>query len=333
GRQRLVTIRDGAVTEVDQPFTDLMFLEPFGDGIACTAGAADRDVSVVTIALPSGKVEVIRAGSELELGAEWISRPEHVSFAGAHALFYPPRNPRFAGPEGELPPVIVLSHGGPTAPAETTLDLDTQFWTTRGYAVADVNYRGSSGYGTAFRNALRGRWGIADVEDCVACVEHLAATGRVDGDRAVIRGWSAGGYTTLQALTTTTAFAAGCSHYGVADSGALARDTHKFEARYLDGLIGPWPEAEAVYAERSALNHLDGFSAPVILFQGLEDRVVPPEQARQMAAALEAKGIDHELHLYEGEDHGFRRAETKRAVAEAELEFLSRVLAVGSPAS
>jgi dipeptidyl aminopeptidase/acylaminoacyl peptidase len=333
GRERLVTIRAGVVTEVEQPFTELMWLTPFRDGIVAIAGAPDRDSSLVSIALPSGGVTVLRPGSELELGSEWISWPEHVSFASAHALLYPPKNPDFTGPEGELPPVIVLSHGGPTAPAETSLDLDIQFWTTRGYAVADVNYRGSTGYGTAFRNALRGGWGVIDVEDCVACVEHLAATGRVDGDRAVIRGWSAGGYTTLQALTTTDAFAAGCSHYGVADASALARDTHKFEARYLDSLIGPWPEARAVYEDRSALNHLDGFSAPVILFQGLDDKVVPPDQARAMAAALEAKGIDHELHLYEGEDHGFRRAETKRAVIEAELAFLGRVLAVGSPAS
>jgi dipeptidyl aminopeptidase/acylaminoacyl peptidase len=331
GRARLVLIRDGAVTEVDQPFTELLWLEAYRDGIACVAGAPDQDLSVVTIAVPSGAVEVVRAGMTLELGKEWISRPEHVSFAGAHALVYPPTNPDFAAPEGELPPVIVLSHGGPTAPAMTMLDLDIQFWTTRGYAVADVNYRGSTGYGTAFRNALRGAWGVADVEDCVACVEYLAATGRADGGRAVIRGWSAGGYTTLQALTTTDAFAAGCCHYGVADAGALAAETHKFESHYLDRLIGPWPEARALYDARSALNHLDGFSAPVILFQGLDDTVVPPDQARQMAAALAAKGVDHELHLYEDEDHGFRKAETKRAVAEAELSFLSRT--VGSRAS
>jgi dipeptidyl aminopeptidase/acylaminoacyl peptidase len=331
GSDRLVTIRAGVVEIVDQPFTELMWLVPFGDGIACVAGAPDRAMSVVAIA--PGTVEVLRSGSDLDLDPAFISRPEHVSFPGAYALFYPPANPGFAGPEDERPPVIVLSHGGPTASAMTVLDLDIQFWTTRGFAVADVNYRGSTGYGTEFREALRGLWGIADVEDCVACVKQLADEGRVDGDRAVIRGWSAGGYTTLQALTTTDAFAAGSSHYGVADAAALARDTHKFEARYLDRLIGPWPEAEPVYAARSALNHLDGFSAPVILFQGLEDRVVPPDQARSMAAALAEQGIEHELHLFEGEDHGFRRADTKRRVIEAELEFLKRVLAVGSPAS
>ncbi|MEY2476760.1 MAG: hypothetical protein QOG87_2075, partial [Actinomycetota bacterium] len=333
GRDSLVTIRDGAVVTVDQPFTGMQWVVPWRDGVAMIGGAFDRATSVVAVALPSGAVTVLRAGMDLELDPAWASHPDHVSFASAHANFYPPANPDFEGPADERPPVIVLSHGGPTARAETDLDLDIQFWTTRGFAVADVNYRGSSGYGRAFRDALCGKWGIADVEDCVACVAHLAAEGRVDGDRAVIRGWSAGGYTTLQALTTTDAFAAGASHYGVADATALAEDTHKFEARYMDSLIGPWPEARAVYEERSAINHLDGFSAPVILFQGLEDKVVPPEQARAMAAALEAKGIEHELHLYEGEDHGFRRPETKRAVAEAELAFLRRVLAVGSPPS
>ena len=276
------------------------------------------------------RCEVVRPGLDVAIDAEWLSRPEHVSFATAHALFYPPSP---ASGAADRPPVIVLSHGGPTAHAGSSLDLDIQFWTSRGYAVADVNYRGSTGYGREFRDALRGVWGIADVEDCVACVEHLAASGRVDGERAVIRGGSAGGYTTLAALTTTDAFAAGCSHYGVAELTSLAEDTHKFESRYLDRLVGPWPEARAVYEERSALNHLDGFSAPVILFQGLEDKVVPPDQARRMADALAAKGLDHELHLYEGEDHGFRRAETKQAVAEAELAFLERVLAVGSRAS
>jgi dienelactone hydrolase len=331
GRDRLVTIRDGTATEVDQPFTALMWLEPWRDGVAAVAGAPDRGMSVVGIALPSGEVTTLRAGMDVDL--PFVSRPEHVSFAGAHANFYPPANPGFSGPEDERPPVIVLSHGGPTAAAETGLDLDIQFWTSRGFAVADVNYRGSTGYGRAFRDALRGLWGIADVEDCVACAEYLAAEGLIDGDRAVIRGWSAGGYTTLQALTGTDAFAAGCSHFGVADATALAEHTHKFEARYLDSLIGAWPDARAVYEDRSAINHLDKLSAPVILFQGLEDKVVPPDQARTMAAALKEKGIEHELHLYEGEDHGFRRAETKRAVAEAELAFLQRVLAVGSPPS
>jgi dipeptidyl aminopeptidase/acylaminoacyl peptidase len=338
GSSRLVAIRDGAVTTVDQSFTELGSLTPYRDGVAAIAAAPDAESSVVTISIPSGDTVVLRAGMDVELEPGWVSRPEHVTFptaggAQAHALVYAPLNPDFAAPAGERPPVIVLSHGGPTARASTRLDLDLQYWTTRGFAVADVNYRGSTGYGRAFRDALKGAWGIADVEDCVACVAHLEATGRVDGARAVIRGGSAGGYTTLQALTTTTAFAAGSSHFGVADLGALARETHKFESRYLDGLVAPWPEGEAIYAERSALNHLDGLAAPVILFQGLDDKVVPPDQARTFAAALAAKGIEHELHLYEGEDHGFRRAETRRHVAEAELAFLTRVLAIGSPAS
>lgn len=292
---------------LDLPFTEYQWLNPFKDGLACIAGGPSDPPSVIAIE-PGGGHEVLRASLAVEL--DEITVPEHISFGDAHALLY--------APEG-FHALIVLSHGGPTACAMSDLDLDIQFWTSRGYAVADVNYRGSTGYGRAFRESLDGRWGVTDVEDCVACVRHVGA------DRAIIRGGSAGGYTTLQALTTTDAFAAGSSHYGVGDLVALEEETHRFESRYLGRLVGD------ALAARSPVNHLEGLNAPVILFQGLDDKVVPPDQARQMAAALEAKGIDHELHLFEGEGHGFRRAQTREAVLEAEAAFFAR--AVGSPAS
>ncbi len=296
--------------KVDQPFTELQFLVPFKDGIASIAGGPSDPPSLIAIE-PGGAHEVLRAGLTIDLGE--VTRPEHISFGGAHALLYAP---------GPVDALVVRCHGGPTAHASSAFDPEVQFFTSRGFAVADVNYRGSTGYGRAFRDSLKGQWGVADVEDCVACVEHL------NPSRAIIRGSSAGGYTTLRALTTTDAFRAGSCRYGIGDLVALNAATHRFEAHYTDWLIGTDP---ALLRERSPVEHLDGFNAPVILFQGLDDKVVPPAQARAMAAALEAKGLDHELHLYEGEGHGFRRAATRQAVLEAELAFFRR--AIGSPAS
>ena len=302
GIDRLVV--DG--NPIELPFSEMQFLAPFGDGLAMVAGGPRHHTSVVAIGR-DGAFEVLHASSDVVL--DHVTVPRHVSFGAAHALVFEPPGAHT---------LLVRVHGGPTAQASGALDLEVQFFTSRGYAVADVDYRGSTGYGRAFRDALRGRWGIADVEDCVACVEHLGY------DRAVIRGSSAGGYTVLRALTTTTAFAAGSSRYGIGDLVALDEHTHRFEAHYNDWLIGP------DRAGRSPIHHLDGFSAPVILFQGADDRVVPPAQAEAMAAALAAKGLDHELHVYAGEGHGFRRAATRQAVLEAEAAFLGR--AVGSPA-
>ena len=292
---------------LDLPFSEMQFLVPFRDGLAAIAGGPRHHPGVVAIA-PDGTFEVLHASSGVVLDEVTVAR--HVTFGHAHALLHTP-------PDAHA--LVVRAHGGPTAQASSALDLEVQFFTSRGYAVADVDYRGSTGYGRAFRDSLRGRWGVADVEDCVACVEQLGF------DRAVIRGSSAGGCTVLRALTTTDVFAAGSSRYGVADLVALDEHSHRFEAHYTRQLVGP------DLAERSPIRHLDGFSAPVVLFQGAEDRVVAPEQAHAMAAALEAKGLDHELHVYEGEGHGFRRAETRRAVLEAEAAFFAR--AVGSRAS
>ncbi|HET9092988.1 MAG TPA: prolyl oligopeptidase family serine peptidase, partial [Acidimicrobiales bacterium] len=244
----------------------------------------------------------------------------------AHALYYPPRNPDFDAPRGELPPLLVQAHGGPTSSASSVLNYAIQFWTSRGFAVVDVNYGGSTGYGRDYRERLRGRWGVVDVDDCVDVARFLTESGRADPARLLIHGGSAGGWTTLCALTFRDVFASGASYFGVADAGALARETHKFESRYMDSMIGPWPEDEERYEERSPIFHAERLETPMILFQGLEDKVVPPDQAEVMVAALEKKEVPHAYVAYEGEQHGFRRAENVRRTAEAELYFYGRVL-------
>jgi dipeptidyl aminopeptidase/acylaminoacyl peptidase len=220
---------------------------------------------------------------------------------------------------------VVKSHGGPTGAASSELRLPTQFWTSRGFAVCDVNYGGSTGFGRAYRERLLGRWGEVDVEDCVSAAVHLSADGKADGNRLVITGGSAGGYTTLCALTFHDVFKAGASHYGVSDLETLARDTHKFESRYLDRLVGPYPEAAELYRARSPIHHVERLSCPIIFFQGLEDAVVPPNQTEAMVAALRQKGIPVAYLAFEGEQHGFRKAETIQTVLKAELAFYGRV--------
>ena len=293
-----------------------------GDGDLASGVPGDRAATV--------SVDRLRPGRDLGFGTEWFSIPTHVSFPSAggrtaHALHYPPHNPEVAAPGGERPPLVVMIHGGPTSVARSRLELAKQFWTTRGFAVVDVNYGGSTGYGRPYRDLLQGAWGVVDVEDAVAAARYLAAEGLVDEERLAIRGGSAGGYTTLAALCFHDLFKAGASHYGVADLAALATDTHKFESRYLDGLVGPWPEAEATYAERSPIHHTDGFSAPLIVLQGSEDEVVPPNQAEMIVAALAAKGVPHAYLLFEGEQHGFRQAANIVRALEAELWFYGRV--------
>ncbi|CAN5626746.1 S9 family peptidase [soil metagenome] len=293
------------------------------------SGAARRESdAVVVFDLATGKETALRQLSQsIDPGA--ISDAQEISFpgegGGSHALYYPPHNPDAEPPAGELPPLLVLIHGGPTSRVTDELELDIQYWTSRGFAVVDVNYGGSTGYGRAYRDRLQGRWGIVDVADCVAAARYLADRGEVDPARLAIRGGSAGGYTTLLALTTTDVFAAGASFYGVGDAAALARDTHKFESRYLDGLIGPYPEAEELYRERSPISHVDGLSCPLILLQGLEDEVVPPAQAEEMVAALDRKGIPYAYLAFEGEQHGFRKESTIRRAIEAELAFYGEI--------
>jgi dipeptidyl aminopeptidase/acylaminoacyl peptidase len=287
--------------------------------------------AVVSLDAETGALEVLARSMEQEIDRGYISVPRSLEFAteeglSAHALFYPPVNKDIEAPEDERPPLIVISHGGPTAQADAGLDPRIQFWTSRGLAVVDVNYGGSTGYGRAYRERLRGRWGEVDTADCLNAARHLAEVGEVDGARLAIRGGSAGGYTTLCALAFHDLFATGASYYGVADAELLARHTHKFESRYLDALIGPYPEAAELYRARSPIHAADQVSCPVILFQGLEDEVVPPSQAEVMVAALERNGVPYAYLAFEGEQHGFRRAETIQRTLESELYFYSRIL-------
>ncbi|HET6793260.1 MAG TPA: S9 family peptidase [Acidimicrobiales bacterium] len=335
GRQRLGLVDQGRLVEVGTEYDFFGGLVPQGDAVVAVVGSATRPSALARIELGpeerAGRVEVLKAGRETVPDRRYLSAPRPIEFPTgegltAHALFYPPANADFEGPPDERPPLVVMSHGGPTGATSPVLNLSIQYFTSRGLAVVDVNYGGSTGYGRPYRQRLQGRWGIVDVDDCANAARWLADRGEVDGDRMAIRGGSAGGYTTLAALTFRDVFAVGASHYGVADAAALAMHTHKFESRYLDGLIGPWPEARSIYEERSPIHHTDRLSCPLILFQGNEDRVVPPEQAVMMADALRAKGIPFALMMFDGEQHGFRRAETITRVMESELAFYGRVL-------
>jgi dipeptidyl aminopeptidase/acylaminoacyl peptidase len=315
------------------PFTAFGFpaLSARGSKVAFAAASPESAPVIATYDVASGEKEVVRTSSDGMIDPTFWSHPHPVEFPTgdgetAHGFYYPPTNPDFEAPEGELPPLIVESHGGPTSHATPTLDTEFLYWTSRGFGVIDVNYRGSSGYGREYRNKLRGAWGVVDTEDCVNAARYLAEQGEADGARLAIRGGSAGGYATLCALTFHEGFAAGASYYGVADAEALARDTHKFESRYLYRLIGPYPEQAALYRERSPIHHVDRLRSPVILFQGLEDEVVPPNQAETMVAALERNGVPHAYLAFAGEQHGFRRAETNIRCLEAELYFYGRIM-------
>jgi dipeptidyl aminopeptidase/acylaminoacyl peptidase len=286
---------------------------------------------VVEIALPSGEATVLKRSQPSLVDPDYLSAPQPIEFPTeqgltAHALYYPPTNRDFSAPDGELPPLIVASHGGPTSSCSSVLNYGIQYWTTRGFAVVDVNYGGSAGYGRPYRERLNGAWGVVDVDDCVNAAQYLASSGRADPERLLIHGGSAGGYTTLSAVTFRDVFAAGASYFGVADIGAMVRDTHKFESRYFDGLVGPWPEREDLYNERSPIFHTDKMRTPLILFQGLDDEVVPPAQAEMMVDALRKNGIPFAYLAYEGEQHGFRKAENIIRTADAELYFYGRVL-------
>jgi dipeptidyl aminopeptidase/acylaminoacyl peptidase len=322
----------GAVRDLGLPFTAFApALAARGGKVAFAAATPTKESEAVVVDVATGEVETIRTSTEETVDPALISEPRAIEFPTgdgdvAHAFYYPPTNPAFVAPEGELPPLIVESHGGPTAHDTPSLDPGFLFWTSRGFGVVDVNYRGSTGFGRAYREKLKGTWGIVDTEDCVNAARFLAETGEADARRLAIRGGSAGGYATLCALVFHDEFAAGASYYGVADAEALARDTHKFEARYLDGLIGPYPERADLYRERSPIHFVEKLTSPVILFQGLEDEIVPPNQAETMVAAMAANGIPHAYLAFEGEQHGFRKSETEIRCLEAELYFYGRIL-------
>jgi dipeptidyl aminopeptidase/acylaminoacyl peptidase len=344
GEERLALLQPEGWEPADLglPFTNFGFpaLSVRGERVAFAAAGPESEAAVVVHDVASGETEVGRTSSDEPVDPAYVSRPRPIELPTgegetAYGFYYPPANPAFEAPGGELPPLIVESHGGPTSHVTPSLSREFLYWTSRGIGVVDVNYRGSSGYGRAYRNELRGQWGVVDNEDCVNAALHLAAEGEVDGERLAIRGGSAGGYATLCALTFHDDFAAGASYFGVADAESLAGDTHKFESRYLDLLIGPYPEQAELYRERSPINHVDRLQVPVILFQGLEDKVVPPNQAEQMAAALERNGVPYAYLPFEGEQHGFRKAETNIRCLESELYFYGRIMGfepAGDPA-
>ena len=319
--------------DLDLPYSAISYpyVAAEGSHAVFVGGGPTTPTAVVTIDFGSRAVEVLRESEEISLDPGLLSVPRAIEFPTeggltAFAHFYPPANGEAAGPEGELPPLVVMSHGGPTSESTQAFDLDTQFFTSRGFAVVDVNYGGSTGYGREYRRRLNGTWGVVDTMDCINAARYLAAEGLVDGDRLVIRGGSAGGYTTLCALVFHDGFAAGASYFGLADLEPFATGgTHKFESRYLDSLVGPYPESADLYRARSPIHSADLLSCPVILLQGLEDEVVPPRQAEIMVEALRAKGLPYAYLPFEGEQHGFRKAEHIQAAHEAELSFYAQV--------
>ncbi len=329
-RLAVLDTRSGALQTVDAPYTEISQLRARPGEAVFLAGSPAQATAVVRWKVGGRQFEVLHTASNIEVDAAFVSEPLAIEFpteggVTAHALFYAPKNRDYAPPQGELPPLLVISHGGPTAATSSTLNWSIQYWTSRGFAVVDVNYGGSTGYGRAYRERLNGQWGVVDVDDCVNAALHLVREGRVDGKRLAIRGGSAGGYTTLCALAFRDVFHAGASYYGVSDLEALAKETHKFESRYLDRLVGPYPEKRDVYLERSPIHHTKGLHCPMILFQGLEDPVVPPNQTEMIVKALRERGVPVAYVPFEGEQHGFRRAENIKRALDAELYFYSRV--------
>lgn len=323
----LVTL---ALEEIATPYTELADLRVAGSRLLFRAGSPTEPASLVLSDLAERRFTVLRRSGNLAVDPGYLSIPQEIEFPTqdglpVYAYYYPPRNRDFVGPAGEKPPLLVLSHGGPTGASGATLNLGIQYWTSRGFAVVDVNYGGSTGYGRAFRERLKGNWGVVDVDDCVGAALYLAGRGDADPGRLAIRGGSAGGYTTLSALAFRDVFKAGASHFGVSDLETLATDTHKFESRYLDGLVGPYPARRDLYIERSPIHHTDGLNCALILFQGLDDQMVPPEQSRLMYEAVRAKGLPVAYLAYEGEGHGFRQAANIVRTLEAELYFYSEV--------
>jgi dipeptidyl aminopeptidase/acylaminoacyl peptidase len=325
-----VNTRTREFERIESPYTDISYLRAAPGCAVMRAGSPTEPLSIVRLDLNTLRFEVVRRSNNIELDAGYISQPETIEFPTedglmAYGFFYRPMNASYQAPGNERPPLLVFSHGGPTAASTTVKRLSIQYWTSRGIGVLDVNYGGSTGFGRTYRDRLKGRWGIVDVDDCVNGARYLVARGEADPDRLMISGGSAGGYTTLSALTFRAAFKAGASHYGVSDAEALAKDTHKFESRYLDGLFGPYPEAREIYYERSPINFTDRLSCPVIFFQGLEDKVVPPSQAERMVAALQAKKIPVAYIAFAGEQHGFRQAQNIKRALDGEFYFYSRV--------
>lgn len=328
---RLGVLGETGMREIALDWSIISSVATDGVGVVGVVASPTRPAAVVWIDLASAEETVLATSFTNVVAATYVSVPQPIEFATensltAHALYYPPANGDVDGPDDEAPPLIVASHGGPTASCSAALNYSIQYWTSRGFAVVDVNYGGSTGYGRRYRERLKGAWGVVDLDDCVNAARYLVDRGLADPRALLIHGGSAGGFTTLCALTFRDLFAAGASYFGVGDLGALARDTHKFESRYLDGLVGPWPRAQSRYEELSPVYHTELLRTPMILFQGLDDPIVPPAQAEAMARALRDKGVPFAYLAYAGEQHGFRRAENIVRTADAELSFYAQVL-------
>jgi dipeptidyl aminopeptidase/acylaminoacyl peptidase len=330
-RLAVLDLKTGTHRELDLPYVEFSHLAKIdSQHIAAVAGSSKAPLSIVSIDIGSSAVTTLRTAGQSPLHADAISVAVPIEFPSAHgrtshAFFYAPTNPAYRGTPGTLPPLLAFVHGGPTGLSSPELRSGVQYWTSRGFAVVDVNYGGSSGYGRAYRQELNGNWGVVDVEDTIAAVRYLIDTKRADANRTAISGGSAGGYTVLVALSTSDVFKAGADHFGISDMTALARDTHKFESRYLDSLIGPLPQAQAVYDSRSPLNHLDGFKVPVLVLQGAEDPVVPPNQSQRIVEALRARHVPVAYVLYPGEGHGFRNPKNIINSVQSELSFYGQV--------
>ena len=316
--------------EINTRYTNISSLQAADNIVVFIGGSPTETTVVAKLDLDTGKEEILNRAGDLTIDPDYLSLPEAIAFPTtdnltAYAWYYPPQNKDYIAPTSELPPLVVKSHGGPTAAASVDLNLRIQYWTSRGFGYLDVNYGGSIGYGRQYRQRLDGKWGIVDVDDCVNAAKYLVKQNRVDGDRLIITGSSAGGYTTLAALTFQDLFKAGASYYGISDLEILAKDTHKFESRYLDGLIGRYPEERAIYQERSPINYIEQLNCPVIFFQGLKDKVVLPNQAQIMFDAIKAKGLPVAYISFEQESHGFRIAENIKKALDSEFYFYARV--------
>lgn len=325
-----IDVLSGEVSPLETRFTSFSFIHASDHQIAFIAASPTAFPRVATLDLTNLQTSDVKVSSALSVDENDLSVPEPIEFPTdnnktAHAIYYRPKNARFEAPEKEKPPLWVHVHGGPTSAAPSALNLKIQYWTSRGFAVVDVNYGGSTGYGREYRERLNGNWGIVDVQDCANAARFLINENEVDPNRIAISGGSAGGYTTLASLVFTDVYSAGASHYGLTELEIFAQETHKFESRYMDGLLGPYPEAKDAYYERSPINFTDRLSCPVIFFQGLDDKVVPPNQAELMVEALQAKGLPVAYIAFEGEGHGFRRAQNIKRSLDGEFYFYSRI--------
>jgi len=332
GQTRLGSIETatGKLAAFETPYTDITYVRAHAGRVVFRGGSPMSFAAIVQFDLAAHRMDVLRHASDLNVGTGYLSIPQAIEFPTengltAHGFYYQPKNQDYSAQDVERPPLLVRSHGGPTASFATTLSLSLQYWTSRGFAVLDVNYGGSSSYGRAYRQRLNKQWGVVDVDDCVNGARYLIEQGLADPNRCAIDGGSAGGYTTLCALTFRDLFKAGASYYGLSDLEVFVGDTHKFESRYLEGLVGKYPQERELYHARSPINFTDQLSCPVIFFQGLEDKIVPPNQAELMVEALRAKKMPVAYVAYEGEQHGFRRAENIKRTLDGELYFYSKI--------